>query len=446
MASSYDRKVLYICFHCQKQVDNRMINVEPSKTIEEMRNHWQSHHSSKPFLYHAIGLGACFYCEKVDTYLKLQDHHNANHPNKTFIVVDQRNRSKCGLCQLIFTNTDMQIHFKREHNFACLFGIFSPICFTQKEIDRLILNGIDSNGVSGNPKSVQHFICGHCSIQNSATTTSLKHHYEKDKFLFGCLHCQFSTKSKIELFTHDKDEHNTSNPHTKHLDAFRGRAHRHYLRTKIIFPNGLVLFNHNLLGTEFDDRSSFWPFVDSFASRIFPEPTRKKSFNTCVDSKLPPTAAYHARMLEEQRKFRNNLCICGIENVEKELLLRHFMDICDAIGVSIQPADITSIFRRKGKDVIAQIADSETKSRILKAWNELHFDVNTSEILHPISIQNDMTFFFKNLWKFVEDAKRKNQIYSFWISDTGLKVKKTVNSKSRVIWSEKSLLKYISDK
>lgn len=432
--------MVYICFHCQKQVDNnkdhRAMTAEPSNTIEEMKSHWESNHALKPFLYYAVGVGACFYCDYIDTFSQLQAHYQQKHAEHTFIVVDQRNRSKCGLCHKIFSNTDMHTHFKSEHHSFYLYGTFSPICFTQKEIDWLIRWNL--SGIVENPSKVQYFICGHCSLQYNADTMSLKQHYEQDKFLFQCSNCVYTTKRKHELFAHEKQTHNLSNVRTKHFEILKNRSHKYYLRTKLIFSNGLVLFNHNLLNTKFDDRNDFWPFVEHFVAKIFPTRAATTSHNTQHD--VPPKIAIlRTKELARQRQFRNNLCILGIEHVQKERLLPHFLQICDAIGAPIQPENFT-IFKRKHNDVIVKLTELEIKKRILKAWNDCE-NANRIGILKSINIQNDLTRFFQLLWESVEIAKEKKHIHSFWISERGLNVKRTQTSKSIVIWSKKSLMK-----
>lgn len=439
-----DRKILYSCFYCSKQTN---FVLETFETYQEVYDHWGQHHQFLPFHFTAVGVAACYYCGKIDEYLKLQRHHKFRHPSEIFVVVDQLNKSKCGLCHKIFSSSEMVIHFKSQHDTSVLSGITSPICFTQSEIEFLCL--INSTQTIESATQTKSFMCGHCGVQKNALEISFRQHIECDVFQFKCSACTVWEKSMPELAEHEEKKHSLSLNKANHLQEFTNRLERHFLRSRIIFGNGLILFKHNLLNTSFDDRTDFWPFREQFARKkvleCFSQPE-----NDSIGSSS--SIFQNGQELLKQRKFCTNLCLTGINNFGADLK-GLFVNVCTIIGVNVTNDDIQSIFQRPGNDIIIKLKDRKMKADIQKSWRQAKksgpFKKRLQTFLNfnnEINITHDLTPFFKDLWKLATKAKQDKEIFRFYMTDQGLMIKISPLIKAQAIWSKADLVKCVSGK
>lgn len=433
--------IAFACFYCHSQ---------PSffvDTFTEIYDHWKHSHGAIPFRFFVVGMAACFYCGKIDVFPNLQGHHKHNHHSEIFVVVDRKNRSKCGLCQRIFSASEMVVHFKSQHDPCLLVGINSPVCFTQNELDQLLT----MNSCQEEPKQTG-YMCGHCNSSKKTIEIPFMEHIEQDKFQYRCTVCPTVGKSIQETAHHEEITHNLTNMASKHANGLLSRLERYYLRTRIIFNNGLVLFKHNVLNTTFDDRKEFWKLKERLAKEKYIECTTK------INEKLPIKLSFaNKNELFRQRTYRNNLCIRGISTITSDEILRKiFAKICSAMEMN-ESDEIESIFQRAGNDIIVKFKNYDLKKLILKQWERMSI-TNKLEKLKPlkliapkidlakIDVQNDLTDFFRLLWLDAQEAKDKNRIHSFWISENGISVKCTHKSPIDIIWSKADLIKCIRRK
>lgn len=67
----------------------------------------------------------------------------------------------------------------------------------------------------------------------------------------------------LALVTHDKQSHGVMNSFEYRCMQFKNRLIRNYLKTKVVFGNGLVLTKQNLLNTKYDDSKQFDVFIEA---------------------------------------------------------------------------------------------------------------------------------------------------------------------------------------
>lgn len=433
--------------------------------FEILQEHWKRYHASKKFQFFAIGIAECFYCSRMDTFQRLQLHHDHRHQPEQFAIVDQQNRTKCGLCQNILHSTEMAEHFKRNHE-KCLFdGIFNPICFTQNEIDWLLKKNPVENVEM--PGELEYMVCGHCKGEIDLRKTTLKQHLENDSFQFHCCpKCKFVSKNINQLVSYAEQTHSSSNQRIRLQSEFKARLKRCYNRTKLVFSNGLVLFKHNILNTKLDDRKEFFPFFERFAEQKFndcnePLVSDTKHYEENTNDFAPPKWQKPMDINKElsiQRNYKNNICISGVAGVNDDIneLLELFVGLCKAMELqNVSSFDVKTIIVRAKMDIIVRLKDFEMKKMILQAWKEVHRTMPFYEKLnllvraHPgldlknVSIGMDLTNFFRLIWREAEEAKNRNKIYSYWISEDGIYVKVNFKSKKTLIWSKSDLMKLI---
>lgn len=459
-----EKNIVFACFYCHSQ---------PSffvDTFTEIYEHWKQSHGSISFRFFVVGMAACFYCGKVDVFPNLQGHHKHNHHSEIFVVVDKKDRNKCGLCQRYFSASEMVVHFRTHHDPCLLMGINNPVCFNQTEIEQLLT----INSCREAPREVS-FVCGHCNSMEKTRsvflynqpklekflilkckififvfimTRSFLQHIEHDNFQYKCTICNVTGKTIQETVDHEERIHSLLKQGTKHASGLQIRLERYYLRTRVIFNNGLVLFKHNLLNTSFDDRKAFWALKERMMKQKFDEINN-------TDEKLASRNLFaYKKELMKQRTYRNNVCIRGITTVKSDEILRKVFDkICTAMEKSTSDG-IESIFQRTGKDIIVKFKNWESKKSILKQWERMNMSERLEKLqplkiidpnieLTQINVMNDLTDFFRLLHDDAQEAKNKNEIHSFWISEHGLSVKCTQKSPIDIIWSKSDLIRCI---
>lgn len=420
----------------------------PFNTIDELKIHFAAKHSTEKNLFYAVKTACCFYCDKIDTYARLKNHQNFRHNGMNFLIVDEQDRSQCGICHRQFLIDEMQLHFKTEHESALLIGIFSPICIIQNEIEQLI--NIKIQDENNDVAKLEKFICGHCNTDLCGTEASLKRHFESTTFNFQCSKCELVANNLEYLIQHETKQHSIDR-HDKHIVDLKARLKKYYYRTRVVFSNGLVLFMHNMLSTSFDFRNEFWSFINEFVNIKFgkQKPVLDKQIGKIAET-LAMKPNFREIELRKQREYRNNLCITGIVSVGKDHLPRIFLNICSAISALVSLDDIETIFQRSEYDIIVKLKKWDTKKNILKQWEQMDADECTHKLrmisfmqkkLQPtaLKITNDMTPFFKNLWNCAEAARISKHIFTFWISWHGLTVKTTPLGSTKVIWSKSEL-------
>lgn len=424
--------IKFACFYCHNQSSLFV------KTFADVYNHWKISHAVLPLRFVAVRTAACFYCDKVDVFPNLQAHHKHQHHSKVFIVVDRENKAKCALCHKIFSDSEMIGHFKISHRLSHYAHISSPICFTQSEIDQLLRinppKSIDSLA------RIEAFICGLCRVSKNTADVSFMEHIEQDEFQFKCSACKFRGNSVCETARHEASDHQLPIDTTKQLTAVKLQLERYYMRTQIIFTNGLLLYRHNMLNSIFDDRKEFWPFRERLA-----------------EQKLKETTADDLRCqeLQRQKHLSNNLRISGLEQAKKVDLPDIIQHLCRAVDIndfSIEK-DIKQIYRRS-MVVIVKLVNYELKREIVDAWRNIPERIKLLKLksmcskrpeikADKISVRMEMTPFFVELSELAEKARRKHQIQSHWLTVDGLRVKH--NSRSIIMWSESDLVKFIEN-
>lgn len=176
-------------------------------------------------------------------------------------------------------------------------------------------------------------------------------HFEQDQIQFMCSTCSILGNSIQEIVEHEVFAHKLPLDPLKHSRGLISRMERRYLRTKIKFVNGLILFQHNLLNTTLDDRNEFWPIIKRIANQKLDE------YNKNLDQTKSTSAASQNLQRDEelakQRSYCRNLRIKGLSQVADADLPKVFLCICKAIGMSnVSMVDVDSIFRRSGAVIV----------------------------------------------------------------------------------------------
>lgn len=271
--------IKYSCVYCHHP------NAPLRSEIREIYAHWQSEHPSQPFRFQAAQTAICHARDAAGTYRELLKHHQDKHPMEPFTLVSRMHRKKCGICD--FNGDSLIEHFENVHKeFMGNDGACDPIQLTESELNDLLDIDFERNQCRHCNRSFptntelkchhssEHFgmlkfatnsvndqyvcICVHCAkqIDRNAYLQHLVHH----SYDYTCSQCPFTTKDLICLVAHDKQDHAVDSLNFCCLD-FKNRLKKYFLESSIVFGNGMVLVNHNLLGTKFDESRAFEAYI-----------------------------------------------------------------------------------------------------------------------------------------------------------------------------------------
>lgn len=288
--------IKYRCAHCQDV--NQWI--ESFNGLKDVYSHWLSWHTDstnlKPFQYFVVEYVACYHCQFIGTYHELIKHHKQTHQSNQFAIVSQSDSKKCALCPyhglgiiahfdtqhkcvlktlsvrqlrsanipFRMDNTILEKHLEKRLHKKQKCGCCNANFDTERELrdhhskchkmSKMTIKEFYDNNNS-------HLICNCCRVR--VDRNLYLGHVENHAFNFKCCHCKFSTKDMIQLVKHDKHAHGLMNTFDYRCMQFKNRLKRDYLRTRVIFGNGLVLTKQNLLTTKYDDSKQFDMFVDT---------------------------------------------------------------------------------------------------------------------------------------------------------------------------------------
>lgn len=240
----------FFCFYCLDRIEFNATKLF-NGTIDGVYGHWLAKHAteslSKPFKFYAVAFVSCFHCNHIGTYHDLVKHHNENHIDQQFVIVNQTETKKCGICH--FNAGDLIEHFKVQHDLKTIPKFFNPIYYSEKRINELLAinvhrkhqchrcNGIfetqdeitahlrishsgecvQSSEFIDNKRTVNHLICGYC--QQNVDASRLLNHFREHSYKFLCTKCPYQSDDLSDLMCHEKIVHNIDITET-HFGSF----------------------------------------------------------------------------------------------------------------------------------------------------------------------------------------------------------------------------------
>lgn len=289
--------VKYRCPHCI----NGSHWIETFNEIKDIYSHWLSWHTDpsneKPFRYIVIEYASCYYCQTIGNYFELLKHHKDCHHTEPVVIVSQINCKKCALCS--YVGSGIIAHFDATHKLV-LKTITNRLLRTAIAPHRLTNAALNQRLES---KVHRKLKCGHCSVTfdsdgemrdhhnkcHSTTKLKIKEFYDNHNshlicncchikvdrnlylnhvecshaFNFKCSNCNFHTTDMLELVNHDKKAHGLMNSFGYRCLQWKNRLKSDYMKTLVIFGNGFVCTQQNLLETKYSDYKQFKVFVET---------------------------------------------------------------------------------------------------------------------------------------------------------------------------------------
>lgn len=242
----------FFCAHCDPSPYNFWFSYN---SVEKVHAHWLSNHTELPeakkFQFYAIESVECVHCKFSGIFSYVKMHHKKTHGNLPLVVQRHRNAQQCAMC--LYRGPDVGNHFQQQHTaYASSDAIvFNPICFTPEFLVEMLQNDIH-----------QRFQCGHCGATFESDHETKWHCCEKHGNLKDCqVVQQANVRNGIihvvcsicgaeiqpaNLLNHMLTE-------SQALGHGIEELYSNYMKSKMVFTNGLVVFKANVVCSVYDD-------------------------------------------------------------------------------------------------------------------------------------------------------------------------------------------------
>lgn len=348
-------------------------------------------------------------------------------------------------------------------------------------LDHSIANSEEtSDSVDQNSPSISPILCVVCSYCNAQIDRDqyLLHVREHLSKIF-CMECDHLIGELADVFTHDKKEHGI-NRIDFHCAEFAAKSAQAFQNTKVIFNNGLVLYNLNLVGTEYDTSNTHTAFIqvlidlerekyrklyqpnglddgnksenDPNASSVDQnDANSKRQVLQSMENQSPATSQLnsYAMELRKQNEFTKNLIIKGIPELKNENLTEIFVALCNKVDAKVNLNDILGIERCKSsRDTIIvkfkHLKDKKTVRRIAKGiWSSDLVKLPPNVPKTQVFVYPQLTEFFSDIIKVAESARAQGTLHSYQLSKDGVIVKRTSGSTGKIVLSKEQLENFI---
>lgn len=290
----------YVCFHCIFKSQNPTV----------IYKHWKENHKfpkittkniefpSRPFMFKILKIFQCYYCRRSSHYKDLKVHSQRNHPLQPFVMIDNMNPKKCGLCSHEFNdvgNEEIVDHFKESHKNLLTDSTEPDNYFTDELLDKVIellpkeqvrctqsncnvvffsmaeLDGHTKEKHAGSqikyvsiPNDPVMYGCFECQVTNSNECSMIAH--IREHFLeFQCKFCEKRFKHLEMIKVHHEIMHDSKDETYRNIDI--NEHLDKYLAMKIIFPNGYVLTKSDAKRTRYGSMDKIIKLVTEMNER-----------------------------------------------------------------------------------------------------------------------------------------------------------------------------------
>ncbi|XP_031624192.1 uncharacterized protein LOC116341339 [Contarinia nasturtii] len=466
-------------FYCIQCLDPNDTDKSYSGTIDDVYKHWMVSHESgsysEPFKFYAFALCNCYHCNEVGTYQDLVKHHKDQHKDEQFAIVDRLNFNKCGICY--FEDGDLIKHFRNFHSKTSNF--FNPVHYEKNRIEELLtINvykeprcifcietfanqteltehytashlGFKAETISGCRNMPSYLICGFC--EKIVERNLYLNHFKVHVYDFKCEQCAFQSMDLVQLILHEKNVHRI-NSLSYHCATFSTWLKEQNLTTNMVFENGLILQNCNVLDTEYDYSKPVMTYIDEYVDLARKRVDRTEMNGTSGERRTTemdglPTDSSSIAELHEQRKLANNIYIGGIQHQSKDIDLHDiFLNLCQKLDITANRDDIKEIYMCKSIGLIVKLRFNDLKKSIIREINNKCIysnelvDLDMGQEPRKINIRHQMTKFYTDICIAATKYQKQRDLYSFDICYDGVLIKRNEMDNGVVIQSKQQLV------
>lgn len=484
---------LSLFFYCAHCLDANESGESIGGSIDDVYKHWQTSHiinlPSKSFLFSVAQIAVCQFGDAVGTYRELLKHQHQSHPNESLAIVCFDDRKKCGIC--LKSSDSMIEHFEIEHKTLSRTEVFNPLRMSDKQLDQILSIEVhkkrqcghcDSIFETDNEIDIHHeighehlekiskpyvdsrnpfLICAYCQMTVDRDEYLL--HVKSHPYVFKCWKCTYQTKDLVDLVFHDKQMHDRDTL-DYHCAMFSEWIKSHFEKTKMVFPNGLVVRNYNLFGTTFDDSKLFGVFVDGLVALVKNKYELLNSasgahemneFNELNDvNQLTPTSAtpddtsnFYMSELMKQNELANNLLILKMPRMSMNPS-EMFLKLCHKLHINVSMDDIQECHRRND-DIIVTLKSYELKEEIryVASMHKIEsadiFELQPEQWNKNIKVISHTTRYYSDMLSISREARKDRIISHYELTKQGIQIKRSPTSEDRIFISKAELVNFI---
>ncbi|XP_031636739.1 uncharacterized protein LOC116349459 [Contarinia nasturtii] len=245
----------WMCFHCNEaKVQN--IKDFVFSTLDELNDHWRFQHSALPFKYLLIDLMQCHIgkCRYFSNFQGLRKHHHKQHQKDIFVAAQN---GRCVLC--FYAGKDLDKHHCEQLDLIIELRLSNPVMYTEETVAEL-------QTLNGN----RRFDCKHCNIIFDTQQEVMYHHRKNHGhqvinigingtrpiagLICGCCKMDISPQTHVSHLKAVAQERWSKG---KTWNAWYRQFIMDFLKTKVLFDNGLVVYKQNLVATNIGGYSGF---------------------------------------------------------------------------------------------------------------------------------------------------------------------------------------------
>lgn len=439
-------------------------------TYKNLKTHCIIEHPNDAFVIILYGM-KCSYCQYRGDDDQLKDHHSAKHSYKDYSIDNPKNTMKCALCDYS-TGVKSRIadHFLTEHEIIIAAEPFNLLPISKEHVNELLALNIykkrkcgycqricetkyelEKHHAKRHSKSAlnmekvydngySHEICSMCGPYNSrkANLSFLKH-FKHHSFNFNCTKCYFHSNDMVEYVVHNKQHHQWESLNFQCL-AMSDQLEIDYWKSQIVFGNGLVLYQHSLLNTKYDDSSRFKAMLERWLNSMkkqyfwevegielkdsdeetdngydFSENASMVSYD--CDDRHSVEDGDDENKLKQQNEYANHVVVVGIPYKKGEDLRHIFSEILLKIGIPLDEDDVAHIrrHRRNNSLVLVQLRSYQIKMQIIdQTSTRIQIDAKIDSVkIKAIFINSHMTYYYREMSKILSSAF-KDQLISYY--------------------------------
>lgn len=287
---------------------------------------------SKPFRFLVEEMASCYHCAFFGLWPELNMHHHQSHQSLQFGITNGNDRARCAFCE--YRGQNMPGHINKDHS-----GLFHP---SKREILERS-NGFIQISVtnlrklfSPNKHNVAvKFFCETNYLPTEVTENDVLRHLQEHGI--ECF-CKYKTRSFFDSLTHKRAVHGYNDIEKDQIN-FTHYLMNQFNNMKVLFKNGLVLSNSNLIDKNLIHFTDFHNDVRNFMA------TLKLQFQN-----------------EISMKYCFGIVICYVPGENVNMI---FDNLCQRLGIQINRYDIINIERNESKRaIVVECRHAYTKQQI----------------------------------------------------------------------------------
>lgn len=275
-----DDFIAYSCYWCHKSDENPAFI---SDNVEAIHDHWLVTHTEpvKPFRFYVEMLAKCIECDVISTFAGLKQHNDNCHLETSLCFASIMDSKQCPMCDFSGDPVELRAHFKSAHSWINGINISNPSHLSQEIIDQIL--AIDVH---------KKYRCDYCDSIFETETQCKEHHNAKhdrkqpicnkffdnscNEIIMSCCTTSVSPRDYSDHLNqhdfrhrcdqctgsvHDCNGNNGSNSFESTWNAFNQTLQKMCYCSEMVFGNGAVLYKHNFIGFNLDDREMFKGFL-----------------------------------------------------------------------------------------------------------------------------------------------------------------------------------------